>query len=185
MYSLLLAATLAAAVVQPSDPCQTPEARAFDFWIGDWDIQQRLLKRDGSWLTLPARTSVTRALDGCALVEHWQGDVLFFWEGMQAPETMTGLSVRAYDPQAGKWFIHWMDTRLPRFGAPYTGNFVDGRGEFFRELETPQGRRLGRITFSNVTAESVSWALDVSSDQGKTWQTLWTMKMARRRSAGG
>jgi hypothetical protein len=182
MYSLLLAATLASAsaVVQPSDPCQAPEARAFDFWIGDWDIQQRILKRDGSWLRLPARTSVTRTLDGCALVEHWQGEVSFFWEGMQAPEPMTGLSVRAYDPQAGKWFIHWMDTRSPRFGAPYAGSFADGRGEFFRELDTPQGPRLGRITFSDITADSVSWALAVSSDEGKTWQTLWTMTMARR-----
>ena len=182
MYVMLLTAAMTLAGAQASSPCAVPQARAFDFWIGDWDIKQRILKRDGTWLELPARTSVTPAVDGCALVEHWLGDVSFFWEGMQRPEPMRGLSVRAYDPQAGKWFIHWMDTRSPRFGAPYAGNFVDGRGEFFRDLETPQGPRSGRITFSDLTPDSVAWSLAVSSDEGKTWQTLWTMRMQRRRA---
>jgi hypothetical protein len=183
MYITLLAAALTLAGAPQSSPCTAPEARAFDFWIGDWDIRQRILRTDGTWLELPARTSVTAALDGCALIEQWQGQVSFFWEGMQELEAMTGLSVRAYDPSTSKWFIHWMDTRAPRFGAPYVGTFVKGRGEFFRELETPEGRRVGRITFSGITADSVAWELAVSSDDRKTWQTLWTMEMQRRSPA--
>jgi hypothetical protein len=49
-----------------------------------------------------APTSITGAL-----IERWEGRVSFFWEGMEEPEAMTGLSVRAYDPRAAKWFIHW------------------------------------------------------------------------------
>lgn len=108
-------------------------ARAFNFWIGEWNIRQEILQQDGTWLELPAHTSVAAALDGSALIEHWSGQVLFFWEGMTEPRAMKGLSVRAYDPQTGKWYIHWMDTRSPRFGSPYAGNFTDGRGVFFRE----------------------------------------------------
>jgi imidazolonepropionase-like amidohydrolase len=176
-------ATLAGAPL--SSPCTAPEARAFDFWIGDWDIRQQILRKDGTWLELPAHTSVTATLDGCALIEHWQGQVSFFWEGMQEPETMRGLSVRAYDHGTGKWFIHWMDTRAPRFGAPYAGTFVSGRGEFFREFETPEGRRVGRITFSDIAADSVAWELAISTDDRKTWQTLWTMDMRRSRPGAG
>jgi hypothetical protein len=160
--------------------CSGSEARAFDFWIGEWDITQKILRQDGSWLELPARTSVTASLDGCALIEHWSGQVLFFWEGMEKPETMKGLSVRAHDPQSGAWNIHWMDTRSPRFGSPYVGTFAAGRGEFFREWETPQGPRAGRITFSEIRKNTVNWALAISTDERRTWQTIWTMAMRRR-----
>jgi hypothetical protein len=78
-----------------------------------------------------------------------------------------------------------MDTRAPRFGAPYAGTFVSGRGEFFREFETPEGRRVGRITFSDIAADSVAWELAISTDDRKTWQTLWTMDMRRSRPGAG
>lgn len=77
-------------------------ARAFNFWIGEWNIRQEILQQDGTWLELPAHTSVAAALDGSALIEHWSGQVLFFWEGMTEPRAMKGLSVRAYDLQTGK-----------------------------------------------------------------------------------
>ena len=120
---ILLAVSLSGgALGQEQGPCDTPEARAFDFWIGDWKIDQRILQQDGTWLELPAKTSVSKALDGCALVEHWEGEVLFFWEGMKEPEPMKGFSIRTYDPETEHWQIHWMDTRSPRFAEPYTGN---------------------------------------------------------------
>ena len=154
-------------------------AHAFDFWIGDWRIQQKILRQDGTWLELPAKTSVAPVLDGRALVEHWQGEVQFFWEGMQSVESMKGLSVRTYDPDTEKWRIHWMDSRTPRFDSPYVGVLTEDRGEFFREWETPQGKRIGRITFSDITTDSVHWELAVSSDDGNTWRTLWIMDMDR------
>jgi hypothetical protein len=167
---------------QPA-PCDGAAAPAFDFWIGNWTIAQRILAADGSWLDLPAHTSVSRTLDGCALIEHWQGEVQFFWEGMQRAEPMAGLSLRAYDPATAKWYIHWMDTRSPRFGAPYAGNFANGRGEFYRETATPNGTRRDRITFRSAAPDSVQWALAVSSDSGATWRTIWTMAMTRDTTA--
>lgn len=160
--------------------CNSPESREFDFWIGDWNIRQKVMRQDGTWLALDARTSVSPALDGCALIEHWEGKVQFFWEGMRSVQPMKGLSVRSYDPATGKWFIHWMDSRTPHFGTPYTGNFQEGKGEFFSEWETSQGKRMGRITFSNITRGSVHWELAISSDEGQTWTTIWVMEMSRR-----
>lgn len=160
--------------------CDSPQARAFDFWIGDWRIKQKIMRRDGSWLELDAKTSVSLALDGCALIEHREGNVQFFWEGMQSVEPMTGLSVRSYDPVAGKWHIYWMDSRSPRFGAPYAGNFVNDTGEFFRAWDTPQGKSLGRITFSDITPDSVHWELAISSGEVQSWSTIWIMDMYQR-----
>lgn len=157
----------------------TNQANAFDFWIGDWHIQQNILQQDGTWLILEAKTTVSPTLDGRALIEHWEGRVQFSWEGMEAPEAMKGLSIRAYDPQSSRWYIHWMDTRTPRFGLPYSGTFKDGRGEFFRELETPQGKRTNRITFSDITSNSVNWELAISSNEGQSWTPIWIMEMTR------
>lgn len=178
---LLVAVNLATAhaAARETGPCTSQAARAFDFWIGDWTIEQKIRARDGSWLTLPARTSVTSALDGCALVERWEGEVQFYWEGMEAPAAIRGLSVRAFDPASGEWHIHWMDTRSPRFGPPFTGGFLGGRGEFTRERDSPEGRQLTRITFSDVSEDSVHWELAVSADGGTSWSTLWIMDMRR------
>ena len=76
----------------------------------------------------------------------------------------------------------------PRFGVHArswvaasfrVGDFAGGRGEFFREWETPQGRSRGRITFSDVTPDSVDWELAISTDGGESWSTLWKMEMSR------
>lgn len=159
--------------------CDSPQAHQFDFWLGRWKIDQKILSADGSWLELPARTSVSSALEGCALVEHWKGKVKFFWEGMKTIEPMEGLSVRAYDPQSGKWRIHWMSSRTPRFGTAFEGGFQNGAGKFFSTRQGPRGKQLSRITFSNITRNSVHWDLAVSSDDGKTWKTIWIMEMRR------
>ena len=166
-------------MTQSFQPSSSSAAHAFDFWIGDWVIQQRILRQDGTWLRSEAKTAVSPVLNGSALIEHWEGTVEFFWEGMKAPEKMKGLSVRAYDPQADKWYIHWMDSRTPRFGEPYVGNFDQDQGQFYKEWQTPQGKRLGRITFSNITLNSVVWDLAISSDEGQTWTSLWIMEMSR------
>ena len=181
---LVLTGTLvfpAISLAQRVEACDSPEAREFDFWIGDWTIEQQILGQDGTWLSFDARTSVSSTLEGCAIIEHWQGTVQFFWEGMDAPEPMSGLSVRAYDPDTDAWYISWMDTRTPRFGGPYVGGFDGSRGEFLREWETEQGKRSGRITFSNITSDSVDWELAISSDEGDSWSTVWIMKMYRTR----
>jgi hypothetical protein len=163
------------------DPDKPAEARQFDFWIGSWDIQQRILGADGGWLMFPGKTSVSSALGGAALIEHWHGTVQFFWEGMNSPSVMEGLSVRAFDEESGEWEIHWMDSRHPVFGKPYVGSFDDGVGTFLRDWQTEEGeKRWGRIRFSEIQPNSVRWELAISDDQDNGWSTLWVMEMTRR-----
>lgn len=159
--------------------CGAEESRQFDFWIGEWSIRQKILKADGKWFEAAAETVVTSTLEGCALIENWSGEVLFFWEGMTAPEKIKGFSVRFFDPKSKKWIIHWMDTRNRQFNA-FEGNFTDGKGEFFRTVKTADRKEtLARITFSDITKTSVHWELAVLADNAKTWQTLWVMEMKR------
>ncbi len=160
--------------------CTSTEARQFDFWVGSWDINQKILNQDGSWIELKASTKVSPLLNGCALEEHWTGQVQFFWLGMKQPEEIKGFSLRYYDTSSGKWNIYWMDTQTPELGLPYTGNFADGKGEFFAERETKKGRQISRIVFSDIKENSVHWDLSVSNDDGKSWRVIWIMEMQRR-----
>ena len=182
-YSILLFSEAQGQDREPvnSNPCDAPEAREFDFWIGSWDITQKILRRDGTWLELPATTNVVKDLEGCALVEHWEGTVEFFWEGMKEPQAMRGLSVRSYDPETKQWRIYWMDTRHPKFGV-FEGRFRDSIGTFLKSSTAADGKPLlTRIRFSNMSGESVTWTLDISKDNGDQWTPLWIMEMKRSR----
>lgn len=160
--------------------CKEKEHQQFDFWLGEWSIKQKILKADGKWFQADAETVVNLALDGCAVVENWSGEVLFFWEGMKAPEAIKGLSVRSYDTRTNKWTIHWMDTRNLQFST-FEGEFTGDKGEFFRSVKTADGKEIiTRIKFSDITRSSVYWDLAVSSDRKSSWKTLWVMEMTRR-----
>jgi hypothetical protein len=156
------------------------EAHQFDFWIGDWNIQQKILAEDGTYIKLNATTSVRPLLNGSALEEHWSGDVQYFWQGMKKPEPLKGFSLRYFDTSSGKWNIYWMDTRNRELGEPYTGNFYKGKGEFFAEMQSSKRKQISRITFSDINKDSVHWDLAISNDDGKTWKIIWIMEMTRK-----
>ena len=165
-----------------SSLCSSPEAHQFDFWIGEWNIEQKIIQKDGSWLKTDAHTSVSPILGGCALEEHWTGSVKFFWQGMEDIKTMKGFSIRYYNPKEKVWLIHWMDNLELKFGSGARGNFKDGRGEFFAEKDTPNGKQFSRITFSGIKKNSVHWDLAISNDNKKSWTTIWIMEMRREKN---
>jgi hypothetical protein len=162
---------------QALEPCASAIAEQFDFWIGEWTVTQEIATQDGGWETYPARSTVATALDGCALVERWEGTVRFYWEGMLEPASLQGLSVRA-PGQDGSWRIHWMGSREPTFGAPWVGGFDAGEGTFIRNTGTGAQTR---IRFFDVTETSVEWELAVTANDGSTWIPLWKMHFRRVR----
>lgn len=161
--------------------CAAPGFREFDFWIGEWDIRQRILQADGTWEEFDATTRVEPVLGGCALFERWQGTVQFFWEGMTEPASLEGMSYRSYDPEAGEWAIWWMDERNPRIGDPNRGSFEDGIGTFYRDGRTGQGNPMtARIRFFDIEEGYFRWDLAISTDGRATWSTMWEMEQTRR-----
>lgn len=178
---LFVKASYSSGLKTDSSLCNSPEARQFDFWIGEWNINQKIIQKDGTWLETKAHTSVTPILSGCALEEHWRGDVKFFWQSMKEIKPMKGFSIRYYNPKEKVWYIHWMDNFGLKLGHGMKGNFKDGRGEFFTERDTPQGIQFSRITFSDIKENSVHWELALSNDNKMSWITYWTMDMTREK----
>jgi len=70
--------------------CASAPYRQFDFWVGDWKVDNKL----GAFV---ATNQVTVDLDGCAVEEHW------------APMGGTrGRSLNSFDPADGQWHQTWV-----------------------------------------------------------------------------
>ena len=159
--------------------CDSPEARQFDFWIGDWNIKQKMLQNDGSWISLDAKTSVKKILNGCALEEYWKGEVKYFWSGMNNSKYIEAISIRYFDTKKMKWHIQWIDNSNLVMGPGFDGNFENGKGVFYSETVTAKGKQISRIIFSDIKKNSVLWKLSISRDEGKIWIDIWLMDMQR------
>lgn len=164
-----------ALIVAASGPrlCDGGVYDQFDFWLGDWKIEQRVHQPDGKVEIYPAHTNVTRSLDGCVITEHWRGTTRLFWYGMQQPEVLWGYSVRRVDSAAGKWLIDWIDSKSRRFATPFVGEFAGQEGIFYQE----GANRRGRIRFTRRTDGTVHWDLATLRADTDTWQMLWEMDM--------
>jgi hypothetical protein len=89
--------------------------------------------------------------------------------------------LRSFDAKTGLWAIWWLDGREPHgpLDPPLTGRFADGRGTFEGRTMldgTPVGIR---FIWSQVTPRSARWEQAYSSDDGRSWKTVWTMDFQR------
>jgi hypothetical protein len=66
--------------------------------------------------------------------------------------------------------------------APVHGGFKNGVGEFIYD-DTFNGRPIKvRFRWTNITATSAHREQAFSPDDGKTWETNWTMEFTRAKS---
>jgi len=156
--------------------CTTPETRAFDFWIGEWDVLNRNRKPDGAqfYETGRATDKVHPVVGGCAIVEHWRGDAIGRY--------ILGYSIRAYDSAAGEWKIVllWPTSGQPSFGE-LTGGFRHGRGTFqFQRVLASGDTALNRFIFSDIGPNALRWENGTSRDGGLSWVGNWIMEFTRR-----
>ena len=85
-----------AAIPLPDDP-----HRQFDFWLGEWNVQNKHL-RDGDWNDSGTAVALIQAVvDDGAVLEQWNGEL--------GGDPLIGFSLRAYDPELGNWpvYLNW------------------------------------------------------------------------------
>ena len=169
----LLAATAVARSPEPASTANREPHRQFDFWVGEWSVQNRHLQPDGSWRDGDVtRARITPVAGGMAVLEEWAGP----FNGSY----MNGFSLRAYDPVRADWnlLLSWTTDGNSTFGT-LRGGFRHGRGEFYAR----GGEQLTRYSFSDALADTVRWDSATSADGGVTWKTDWIMEFTRTRSA--
>ena len=73
-------------------PCSSPEFRAFDFWLGNWNVY-------GPKGNLAGTNNITREFNGCVLHEHYNTD-----------RGYSGESFNIYDAPRKVWHQTWVDS---------------------------------------------------------------------------
>jgi hypothetical protein len=75
-----------------SAACDAVEYRAFDFWLGEWDVY-------GPKGKLAGRNSIKKEYDGCVVHERYDTE-----------RGYRGESLNTYDPQRKVWHQTWVDS---------------------------------------------------------------------------
>jgi tetratricopeptide (TPR) repeat protein len=141
-------------LVEALAPCRTAEFHHFDFWIGDWEVQNPAGQKVGDNL-------VTREQEGCLLVEHWKSA-----RGME-----TGTSFNYYDIRDKKWHQLYIANNGNAGAFPaMAGELKDSKMVLISdEKESP----VFRWTWYVISPGKVRQMAEQSNDGQKTWQTVW------------
>lgn len=123
-------------------PCDGPEFRQFDFWIGDWQV----FRPDE---TLAGTNSIRREMGGCVLHERYRTD-----------QGYVGESFNVYDAGRRRWHQTWVDSSgllLLLDGGLEDGNMV---------LEGATSDDKGVVTRHRIT-----WTPNPDGSVRQHWQT--------------
>jgi hypothetical protein len=135
--------------------CTERQFRAFDFWIGDWEVSS-----NGE---LAGVNTITSILGGCALQENWQG---------AGPGAVNGSSFNIYDRATDQWHQTWVDdsgTLLELNGGIRAGAMVLTGA---RPATDGKGMTTHRISWTRIGDGTVRQLWEASKDE-KSWTILF------------
>ncbi len=136
-----------------ADSCAGEAHRAFDFWLGEWEVTV-----DGE---RAGHNEIRRVAGGCALLESWR-----------SAGGGSGSSVNFYDPSDGRWHQVWVASSGSRL------RLAGGRRGDAMVLS---GERIGRggdsirdrITWTPLESGAVRQLWEVSTDGAERWRTVF------------
>ena len=149
-------------------PCEEPENKQLDFWVGEWALswpgQNGGAGGHGS-------NSIKRVLDGCVVEETFSGE---------SSMHLRGRSLSIFDAHAGSWKQTWVDNEGGYLD--FVGGIKDGQMSFWRTSKQPDGAPvMMRMIWRNVRADSIDWSWESSKDGGKSWQVVWPIHYQRKK----
>lgn len=149
-----------AKAIKTLTPCASDEYRQFDFWVGDFSVEDP----NGNYV---GDNEVTLHLGGCMLMESWKG-----------AGGMHGMSMNFYEPNDQTWNQIFVDNNgLPANWPPLKGKLEDGS----MVLWSPEGQNRTRWTWTKVDEDRVRQMAEATSDGGKTWNVVWDSYYVRKK----
>lgn len=148
-----------------SRPCEhDPRFRAFDFWIGEWEVF--------AGASRVGINVIERDLNGCVLVERWT-----------SAAGSRGVSLNFLDPATGRWRQQWVaDNGSVTW---YEGEVRDGAMHYAGEQINAKGNKvLARVLLEPRPDGTVRHRIENSLDGGKTW-TIAFDSVYRKRPPDG
>jgi hypothetical protein len=146
----------------------------FDFYFGRWRIRnerlrQRLVDCD-DWEIFEATQQCRPILDGLGNID----DFVTGWR-----DGFVGMTLRLFCPQTRQWSIYWAGNHDGVLQPPVLGEFVNGVGTFIGRDQHEGIPVLVRFVWSEITQASAKWEQAFSTDDGRSWESNWIMRMSR------
>ncbi len=163
-------------LMKKTSGCMTGPMEQFGRYVGDWDIADQGLQKDGvTWKPgNGARWNFTCVGDGIAVQDFWMPNGP---EG--SPPPGVGTNLRIYDPKAEQWEIAWTATNAP--GFTHIRAKQDENGNINMHWVTPEQTPPRRITFFTPTSEGWDWTMEMSFDGGENWTEVYKIKATPRK----
>ena len=168
--------------IEGPNPNGPPGLADFGFAIGDWTYvttAERGPSGEPLWdkpIVPPGIWSFRYTLDGWAVRDE-------FTQPLGDGTDVQATSLRAFDPQAGKWRVRGVVTGYPgwdEFDVERIGNTVVMTGSSARVAAQSGGKILERITFYDFTPNSWKRKGEQSADSGETWSDDVVFSLATR-----
>ncbi|CAH9056868.1 hypothetical protein PSECIP111951_01547 [Pseudoalteromonas holothuriae] len=148
----------------------------FDFIIGDWTVTHRRLKEilNGSneWTEFKGRSSTIKTLGGFGNLENVY---------LEFPDaSYRAVTLRSFNAETNSWSIWWLDSRFPdTLDVSVVGSFNEGVGLFYADDILNEVRIKVRFMWDSLVPSKPRWEQAFSKDNGKTWETNWTMEFLK------
>lgn len=157
-FALLRSDPRFVALVEPMKPCNTPEFRQFDFWVGDWNVESAAAPGTVS------HNRITRINDGCTIREEYT-----------TPYGYEGTSLNFYDATRKVWHQTWTDNQG---GGLVLEGGVQGKSMVLSSVTDLDA--VQRITWTPLDDGRVRQHWESTTDGGKTWTTAFDGYYTRR-----
>ena len=154
-------------------PGVPPEARQFDFLLGEWSMQHDMTFPNGQQVSFPVSGTGVHALDGHAIMEFNWYDV-----DPQLPDAATTI-VRLYNRQTRSWECMYLTNRfnnLLHFGGVREGDKIVLHQFNADASDAP----ISYWTFHDMKPDAYGWYANTSRDRGATFQKTWIIAATRK-----
>lgn len=149
--------------------CSAKQCRAFDFWIGEWEVFGKKGNKAGD-------SKISVILDSCVILEEWTS------VAPQKGLVYQGKSFNSFNTATKQWQQTWVDN---------TGNTTEYlRGEvgenkitFYADKVIDQNAKyfLRRLTFTKLNEITVRQLGERSDDDGKTWTVEYDLEYRKKK----
>ncbi len=157
-------------------PSATSSENDFDFLVGKWKVQNRMLKsrltNSNEWIEFDSELHMSKALLGRSNIEHYYST----WNG----KPFEGMAIRLYDRDTRLWSVYWVDSNGGGMdGTPVTGSFENGVGKLYADDEFEGKPIVILYQWDATDPEHPVWSQAVSTDDGVTWEWNWYMRLTK------
>lgn len=144
------------------NPCDAPEFRHFDFWLGEWEVK-------GPAGSVLGSNTIEPIAGNCGLHENWSGAL-----------GGAGHSVNTYQRADGKWHQAWVGSGG---GLLLLSGGLEGKSMVLTGTAPGTGGTpiMHRITWTPIATGGLRQVWESSTDGGTTWSVGFDGTYSKKR----